>query len=126
MTCRCYRAPERRPVRRSCCLALLLVAVTVAGAAAAQVNDTRDYLQRMDLDGDGRVSVDEYVQWMLYAFDRMDRNGDGVLSADELPGGRGKPITREQQRQMLIERFHKQDADGDGYLSARELSAPPR
>ena len=51
---------------------------------------------------------------------------DGVLSADELPGGKGPPITREQQRQTLIQRFHKQDANGDGYLSARELAAPPR
>lgn len=97
-----------------------------AGMAQAQVADTGSYLQRMDTDGDGRVSVKEYVQWMLYAFERMDRNGDGVLSADELPGGKGAPITREQQRQTLVQRFHKQDANGDGYLSAKELAAPPR
>jgi Ca2+-binding EF-hand superfamily protein len=109
-------------VRRFLCIALLLG----AGAAQAQVADTGTYLQRMDTDGDGQVSVDEYVAWMMYAFDRMDRNGDGVLSADELPGGKGKPITREQQRQTIIERFHKQDADKNGFLSAKELSAPPR
>ncbi|PAK94665.1 hypothetical protein B8X02_00575 [Stenotrophomonas rhizophila] len=80
----------------------------------------------MDADGDGKVSVEEYVQWMMYAFDRMDRNADGVLGADELPGGKGRPITREQQRQTIIERFHKQDANGDGFLSAKELAAPPR
>jgi Ca2+-binding EF-hand superfamily protein len=115
---------KRRLVRRFACLAL---AVGVLGAKAqAQVTDTGSYLQRMDTDGDGRVSVEEYVQWLLYAFDHMDRNGDGVLSADELPGGKGPPITREQQRQTLIQRFHKQDANGDGYLSARELAAPPR
>lgn len=104
---------------------LLLAALAPAGAQA-QVSDTATYLQRMDSDGDGRVSEAEYVHWMLYAFDQMDRNGDGVLSADELPGGKGRPITREQQRQTLIQRFHKQDANGDGYLDARELSAPPR
>lgn len=117
-----YCFAKRRPVRRFSCLVLLLV----ASAVQAQVTDTGSYLQRMDTDGDGRVSVEEYVQWMLYAFERMDRNGDGVLSADELPGGKGTPITREQQRQTLIQRFHKQDANGDGYLSARELAAPPR
>lgn len=117
---------KRGVVPRLHCVWVLLLAGVVAGATSAQVNDTRDYLQRMDLDGDGRVSVDEYVQWMLYAFDRMDRNGDGVLTTDELPGGRGQPVTREQQRRTLIERFHKQDADGDGYLSVRELSAAPR
>lgn len=116
------------PTRRGCglVLSLLLAGLGLGGAAQAQVNDTGDYLRRMDVDGDGRVSVDEYVQWMLYAFDRMDRNGDGVLGADELPGSRGKPITREQQRQTIVERFHKQDANGDGHLSARELMAPPR
>ena len=98
----------------------------LAWPAAAQVQDTRDYLQRMDLDGDGRISPDEYLQWMLYAFERMDRNGNGVLEPEEQPGGRGKPITREQQKQVILERFGKQDADGDGYLSARELMAPPR
>ncbi len=102
-------------------LALLLV-----WPAVAQVQDTRDYLQRMDLDGDGRIGPDEYLHWMLYAFDRMDRNGNGVLEPEEQPGGRGKPITREQQAQVILERFGKQDADHDGYLSARELMAPPR
>ena len=98
----------------------------LAWPAAAQVQDTRDYLQRMDLDGDGRIGPDEYLQWMLYAFERMDRNGNGVLEPEEQPGGRGKAITREQQVQVILERFGKQDADGDGYLSARELMAPPR
>lgn len=94
--------------------------------AAAQVQDANAYLQRMDLDGDGRIGPDEYLQWMLYAFERMDRNGNGVLEPEEQPGGRGRPITREQQVQVILERFRKQDANGDGYLSARELMAPPR
>ena len=102
------------------------LALLLAWPAAAQVQDTRDYLQRMDLDGDGRIGPDEYLQWMLYAFDRMDRNGNGVLEPEEHPGGRGKPITREQQTRVILERFGKQDADHDGYLSARELMAPPR
>ncbi len=116
-------AHGRRLVRR---LSFLLAATVPWAAPAAQVQDTTDYLRRMDLDGDGRVSPDEYLQWMLYAFDRMDRNGNGVLEPEEQPGGRGRPITREQQKQVILERFHKQDADGDGYLSARELVAPPR
>ena len=94
--------------------------------AMAQVQDTADYLRRMDADGDGRISADEYLQWMLYAFERMDRNGNGVLEPEEQPGGRGQPITREQQAQVILQRFHKQDANGDGYLGTRELMAPPR
>ena len=78
------------------------LALLLAWPAAAQVQDTRDYLQRMDLDGDGRIGPDEYLQWMLYALDRMDRNGNGVLEPEEQPGGRGKPITREQQAQVIL------------------------
>lgn len=107
-------------------LTVLLLVAAWAPAVQAQVSDTASYLQRMDSDGDGKVSEAEYLQWMLYAFDRMDRNGDGMLSADELPGGKGRAITREQQRQTIVQRFHKQDANGDGFLDARELAAPPR
>lgn len=107
-------------------VAAALALALAAAPAAAQVAATSEYLERMDTDGDGRVSLDEYLDWMGYAFDRMDRNGDGVLSADELPGGRGKPVTRAGHRARLTDRFNRQDANGDGFLDARELAAPPR
>jgi hypothetical protein len=116
--------PERRLVRRSSCWALGLA--LLAGGAHAQVTDSGEYLKRMDTDGDGRVSLTEYLAWMSYAFDQRDRNGDGVLTPDELPGGRGKPVTRDEHIATLTARFKKQDANGDGYLSAKELLAPPR
>ncbi|MDV2450588.1 calcium-dependent protein kinase 21 [Xanthomonas hortorum NBC5720] len=97
-----------------------------AVVAQAQVQDSQQYLQRMDTDGDGRVSRDEYLVWMSYAFDQRDLDHDGVLQGDELPGRRGKPITRAAHRATLIERFARQDANSDGSLSARELLAPPR
>jgi len=105
---------------------LLLILGCLPCLAWAQVTATGDYLARMDRDGDGRVSLEEYLAWMSYSFDARDRNGDGVLSPDELPGGRGKPITREQHRARLTATFRKQDVNGDGYLSARELAAPPQ
>ncbi|WP_297831595.1 EF-hand domain-containing protein [Thermomonas sp.] len=105
----------------SLCLLVLLPTL-----AAAQVRRTDDYLARMDKDGDGKVSLAEYLDWMGYAFARMDRNGDGVLTADELPGGRGQPITREAHRAQLTERFRRQDLNHDGSLSVKELAAPPQ
>jgi Ca2+-binding EF-hand superfamily protein len=94
--------------------------------ALAQVNATSDYLARMDADADGRVSVGEYLDWMSYAFDARDANRDGVLGADELPGGKGRAITREEHRERLAATFRKQDVDRDGFLSAKELAAPPQ
>lgn len=109
-------------------LALLTMAglLTLLLPAAAQVRGSGEYLQRMDTDGDGRVSVSEYQAWMGYAFERMDRDGDGVLTAAELPGGRGRTVSLAAHRQALATAFSRQDGNGDGFLDARELAAPPQ
>lgn len=95
-------------------------------AAAAQVRDSGSYLSRMDTDGDGRVGLAEYQDWLSYAFDAMDRDRDGVLAAAEQPGGRGEPLTRAAYRARLAERFRRQDANHDNVLDAKELAAPPQ
>jgi hypothetical protein len=108
---------------------LLVLALAIAClpcAAQAQITATGEYLARMDNDRDGRVSLAEYQAWMSYAFEGMDRNRDGTLSADELPGGRGKPVTREAHLAQLAERFRRQDVDRDGFLNVKELAAPPQ
>ncbi|MCW0368856.1 hypothetical protein NB699_003839 [Xanthomonas sacchari] len=124
---------ERRLARRSSLMAGLTLGIACAlfaggivSAHAQAIDSTTSYLQRMDRDGDGRVSLDEYLAWMSYAFDARDLDHDGVLSPAELPGGRGPPITRAQHLATLTARFRKQDTNGDGYLSARELAAPPQ
>ena len=104
-------------------VALVLLLPLVAGA---QVQRTDEYLQRIDANGDGRVDLGEYQDWLSYAFERMDANRDGVLQPHEQPGGRGQPITRAEHRQRIAERFRRQDGNRDGFLSARELAAPPR
>lgn len=95
-------------------------------ALSAQVRATGDYLQRMDVDGDGKVSLVEYQDWLSYAFDSMDRNRDGVLTPEEQPGGRGKLLTRDAHRARLAEMFKRQDRNRDGALDAKELAAPPQ
>ena len=121
--------PSWKQPGRFASMAALAAGIAAAGMAApapAQVTATADYLERIDADGDGRVSLSEYLDWMGYAFREMDLDGDGVLASHELPGGRGAPVTLAQHRARLAERFAKQDANGDGVLDARELAAPPR
>lgn len=114
------------PGNRGLPTSLLSGLLLAAAPALAQVAATGDYLARMDGDGDGRVSLAEYQDWMGYAFEGMDRDGDGLLTAAELPGGRGATVTRDAHRARLATVFNRQDVDRDGFLSARELAAPPQ
>ncbi len=104
----------------------LLLACSLPMLANAQVQRAGDYLSKMDVDGDGRVSLAEYQDWLGYAFHGMDRDRDGVLSAAEQPGGRGTPLSLAEHRARIAERFARQDTNRDGFLGARELAAPPR
>ncbi|NUO78351.1 MAG: hypothetical protein HOQ32_20370 [Lysobacter sp.] len=108
---------------------LVLCLLALPSAAAAQVNSTGDYLSRMDTNGDGKVSLVEYQDWLSYGFDAMDKNRNGVLEPEELPSGRrsaGAALTREQHRAQLAETFRKQDRNRNGSLDARELASPPQ
>lgn len=107
-------------MRLAACVAALLPL-----AAFAQ-DSPRDYLRRFDANGDGRISVVEYVDYLSAGFRRMDANGDGVLDAAELPPGpRRTPRTLAAFQSDLRAQFRRMDRNHDGYLSARELAQPP-
>jgi Ca2+-binding EF-hand superfamily protein len=113
---------RRRPV--AVVAATLLLALCIPSAALADATD--DYFSRVDLDGDGRVSLEEFLERMSFAFRQMDVDGDGVLAPHEQHIPDAPTITLEQHRERFSAQFHRQDADGDGYLSRAELLSPPR
>lgn len=106
---------------RASLLALLLLA---AGAAGAQSQG--DYFSRIDTDGDGRVSLAEFLEHMGFAFRQMDIDGNGVIEPHEQHIPNARPITLAQHQERLTAQFHRQDSNGDGYLSRGELLAPPQ
>ena len=111
------------PLRRTSFVASLLVASLFA-AANAQAPD--DWFARVDTDADGRVSLDEFLAKMSWAFSQRDLDGDGVLQPSEQHVADAKPITLADHRARFARQFGRQDVDGDGFLSRRELLAPPR
>ena len=68
-----------------------VTAAEIAGSPQAQQRASRvaaRIVQRLDSNGDGVVSQDEYLAAAKKRFAHMDRNGDGFIDADELPAQR--------------------------------------
>lgn len=116
-----------RHARNGLLLVALLFAVCMPVGNTVQAQTRFDYLRRFDSNGDGRVSLQEYQNYMSRGFHAMDRNGDGVLTADELPPGVRvrKAVTLEAHLRSLARMFDQLDVNNDGYLDASELTAPP-
>ncbi|MFC0356090.1 calcium-dependent protein kinase 21 [Pseudofulvimonas gallinarii] len=81
---------------------------------------------RMDLDGDNRVSLAEFRDYMSRGFRSRDLDGNGILQGAELPDPGARPLRLADHLERLAEAFARQDRNGDGWLDAAELAAPPR
>lgn len=53
---------------------------------------------QLDLDGDGKITQQEFVDGAVAAFNRADGNGDGVLDAKERDAAKAAMRERIQQR----------------------------
>lgn len=118
----------------------LALALAFAGSAAAQqpaadakpADPAARLLHRMDRNGDGRISFEEYRNAMLRRFDARDKNGDGKLDGEEFPKSwlagagiedSGHSISRDEFSDQLEPTFNQFDADRDGQLAGAELES---
>ena len=55
-----------------------------SGYLVADSHGKHNKMKKMDTDGDGVVSKDEFMAYAEKKFARKDKNGDGVISVDEM------------------------------------------
>lgn len=119
---------------------VLALALAFAGAATAQqpaadakpAGPAARLLHRMDRNGDGRISFEEYRNTMLRRFDARDKNGDGKLDGEEFPKSwlagasiedSAHSISRAEFGDQLEPTYSQFDADRDGQLAGTELES---
>lgn len=73
---------------------------------------------RVDANGDGRVTRDELDAARSDRFERMDANGDGLLTEAEL-----RAFGEERAERRAARMLDRMDEDGDGAVSSAEFAA---
>src|SRR6478609_6033310 len=93
----------------------VLAALLLLASPFAFADD--DYFARVDIDADGKVSLEEFLSKMSWAFSQRDINGDDILQPSEQDIPDAKAITLAEHHARFTRQFRRQDGNGDGFLS---------
>ena len=98
----------------------------LAGARVAFADNEADMFKKMDTDGDGKISADEFAAAGKEKFTKMDTNGDGKISVDEMKADlekHQKMMAKPGAKEMISEKVKMMDTNNDGYISEDEFMA---
>ncbi len=85
-----------------------------------QEDSGNDIIERIDKDGDGKVSRDEFPGPSEH-FTQFDKDEDGYLDESELPDG---PPPENGGNNQMGNHFSNLDKDNDGKISQDEFPGP--
>ncbi len=100
------------------CLSMPTIAVAEPGGTCPSKGKKYHYIESMDTNKDGKVSLNEFKDtrqdYLKRKFERMDSNGDGFITKDDK-----KPTYKKYTGKF----FDQADANNDGMLSKEEFTA---
>ena len=102
-------------------LALMLAMPAVSQAASDNVKPRGGFIERLDLDGSGDISKEEYRAAAEKRFGALDADSDGLITKADMDSFKEKH--REGVKKRMgdpAERFAKIDADNDGKITLDE------
>ncbi|MDK3016159.1 EF-hand domain-containing protein [Pseudodonghicola flavimaris] len=105
-------------------LALALIGLTPLAAPPAQAQArAQQAFARIDANGDGQISQEEFLALRRQMFAAMDADGNGQLTKAEIESARARQANGRTPRSNQI---WKQDSNGDGVLTLSEYTAQTR
>lgn len=113
--------PPARPAPRTLPRALALAFGLALGAAPALAQTA---FQRLDTDGSGAISREEFLAMRREMFARIDADKSGTITAAEIETAR--QALPGQHKTQPDKRIWSQDTNGDGVLTLAEYTAQTR
>jgi hypothetical protein len=119
---RCDGGSIMKTTWKSWTVGLLTAAGLCASPMALANMDSHEKFQKMDTNGDGRVSRDEHASFAKSKFAKMDANGDNSVTTAEMESAWQKHAGKRTDGKQLsaADKLNKLDKNGDGRLSAEE------
>jgi Ca2+-binding EF-hand superfamily protein len=103
----------------SAAMALLIASPAFAGHDGHHGDREKGgMIEKLDLDGDGNITKEEFLSRHMEKFNELDANGDETISKEELSAFHE---SRQQERQSKM--FQMMDDNGDGMVSEEEMRA---